>query len=84
MLIASILVTIVVDNILLTNLGFSKTCTLTNGAGWWEVDLGGDYTVQYVRIKNRMDCCSNRLDGVKVLVGGMECGIIEYEEFKFT
>ena len=78
------LVTLVFDNILLTNLRFSKTCTHTNGAGWWEVDLGGVYTVQYVRIKNRVDCCSNRLDGVKVLVDGMECGTIEYEEFKFS
>lgn len=29
-----------------------------------------------VRILNRKDCCGNRLAGVKVSIGGAECGTV--------
>ena len=46
---------------------FSLTCTHTASVGgFWKVDLEEFYNVQYVEIYNREDCCSGRLDGVKV------------------
>ena len=28
---------------------------------WWEVDLGGDFSIDRVKLWNRQDCCSDRL-----------------------
>ena len=33
---------------------------------WWEVDLGGHYPIELVRIFNRTDCCFDRLSDVRV------------------
>ena len=46
---------------------FRGACTHTTGPGWWVVDLEDDYIVNKVWIKNRIDCCSDRIDGVKVI-----------------
>ena len=43
-----------------------KTCSHTSGKGWWKVDLGDNYSVEKIWIRNRIDCCSERLDGVEV------------------
>merc|ERR1719171_1727270 len=54
----------------------SGSCTHTNEekAAWWKVDLGEAYAIDKVEVTNRGDCCENRLDKVKVLVDGKECG----------
>uniref|UniRef100_A0A8D2IWX9 Fucolectin tachylectin-4 pentraxin-1 domain-containing protein n=2 Tax=Varanus komodoensis TaxID=61221 RepID=A0A8D2IWX9_VARKO len=36
---------------------------------WWAVDLGAQYSVSTVVVKNRQDCCSKRLQGAQVYVG---------------
>ncbi|XP_064911339.1 uncharacterized protein LOC135578892 isoform X2 [Columba livia] len=36
---------------------------------WWSVDLGGRHTVAAVLVKNRQDCCWQRLRGAQVHVG---------------
>lgn len=33
---------------------------------WWRVDLGAEYKVSRVRVVNRGDCCSERLEGLEV------------------
>lgn len=33
---------------------------------WWEVDLGGDYSVSSVDVLNRVGCCPERLNGATV------------------
>ena len=52
----------------------SGSCTHTNGAGWWNVDLKDNYVIKSVWIKNRVDCCSNRIEGVQVWI----CNIITH------
>ena len=42
------------------------TCTHTSGPGKWKVELGDNYSVEKVWIRNRIDCCSERLDEVEV------------------
>ncbi|XP_071945661.1 scavenger receptor cysteine-rich domain-containing protein DMBT1-like [Antedon mediterranea] len=51
-----------------------RTCTHTqnDNPSWWRVDLGQSLTVRYVRIRNRADCCSNRLNTAQVRVGDNE------------
>lgn len=41
--------------------------TGANGA-WWEVDLGQSYSISQIKIHNRTDCCSNRLNNFSILV----------------
>lgn len=36
---------------------------------WWRVDLQGIYSLEKIEVFNRTNCCSERLDGAKVLVG---------------
>lgn len=45
-------------------------CTHTQSAKnqWWRVDLGQEYALRNVNIYNRLDCCSDRLDGFEVWV----------------
>ncbi|XP_019622812.1 PREDICTED: fucolectin-like isoform X3 [Branchiostoma belcheri] len=47
------------------------TCTHTKSQTnpWWRVDLGSSQCVDKVGIKNRQDCCWERLQGFKVHVG---------------
>ncbi|XP_067662032.1 fucolectin-like [Haliotis asinina] len=51
---------------------FVDKCTHTNDTGenqpWWEVDLTADYTVESLRITNRVDCCAARLANFNVSV----------------
>jgi hypothetical protein len=35
---------------------------------WWSVDLGEVYEITQIRIWNRTDCCTQRLDNFKILV----------------
>ncbi|KAM6411120.1 uncharacterized protein J5M81_001118 isoform 1-T1 [Pluvialis apricaria] len=43
--------------------------TLTEREPWWSVDLGGRRAVAAVVVKNRQDCCWQRLRGAQVHVG---------------
>jgi hypothetical protein len=56
----------------------SKFTHTTNKKGqWWKASFqGGDQWVWKVRVLNRRDCCGQRLKGVKISVGGTECGTI--------
>jgi len=35
--------------------------------GWWEIDLGAQYTLSQINIYNRTDCCFNRLSNMYVM-----------------
>ena len=63
-----------------------KTCTHSRhnkGAqNWWRVDLGRPHHIGHVRIWNRTDCCSNRINGAKVYAGGRLCGVVRYRKGK--
>merc|ERR1712141_164153 len=49
--------------------GKSVTHTRSHGkAAWWRLDFSKMYYVSVIRIWNRLDCCSNRLNGVTVRV----------------
>ncbi|CAI5778809.1 Hypothetical predicted protein [Podarcis lilfordi] len=50
---------------------FHGSCTHTNSedAPWWYVDLGEQYSISTVVVKNRMDCCGSRLLGAQIRVG---------------
>ena len=43
------------------------TCA-TKDWEWWEVELDKEYSVEYVEIYNRTDCCWKRLDGAVVML----------------
>ncbi|KAL5249183.1 hypothetical protein ACHWQZ_G018138 [Mnemiopsis leidyi] len=62
----------------------SGTCTHTSGPGWWKVDLEANYVVENIWIRNRIDCCSERLNGAMVLVGDVQCGTVEYDPLKYS
>lgn len=36
---------------------------------WWTVDLGSQYSISAVIVKNREDCCGERLRGAQIHVG---------------
>lgn len=47
----------------------SGSTTHTNNGDlnpWWEVDLGGDFSIDRVKLWNRQDCCSYRLSNAIV------------------
>ncbi|TNN25666.1 Fucolectin [Liparis tanakae] len=50
---------------------YSGSCTHTaKGTNpWWRVDLLESYVVTSIVIINRVDCCSDRLDGAEVHIG---------------
>ncbi|XP_078691944.1 uncharacterized protein LOC144922175 [Branchiostoma floridae x Branchiostoma belcheri] len=50
---------------------YGNSCTHTDmdHQPWWRLDLGASKCVDRVVVTNRMDCCSDRLDGFKVYVG---------------
>jgi hypothetical protein len=58
--------------------GGSKTAITKRGVGmWWKAGfVGGDWLIERVRVKNRIDCCGERLTGTKITIGGEECGSI--------
>ncbi|XP_066479181.1 fucolectin-4-like [Tiliqua scincoides] len=47
------------------------SCTHTNldMEPWWYVDLGDQFFISTVVVKNREDCCSERLKGAEIQVG---------------
>jgi len=56
--------------------------THTNGApSWWEVDLMDTYYISYMRIWNRLDCCSERLTNFTITVLDFEREIVWEETF---
>jgi hypothetical protein len=46
------------------------------GEFWKGLFVGGTHTITQVRVKNRGDCCGERLSGVNVLIGSQLCGRI--------
>merc|ERR1719204_219775 len=49
--------------------GKSVTFTRRKGrAAWWRLDFSKTYEVSEIRIWNRNDCCSKRLNGAVVVV----------------
>ncbi len=44
------------------------THTLKEPNPWWEVDLGGVYTISQITYKGRTDCCQNRLANAHILI----------------
>jgi len=56
--------------------------THTNGApSWWEVDLMDTYYIAYMRIWNRLDCCSERLTNFTITVLDFEREVVWEETF---
>jgi len=49
----------------------SVTHTVNKGSSfpWWQVDLGSEYRVTAIQLFNRTDCCSERLNEIRVVVG---------------
>ncbi|CAI5778808.1 Hypothetical predicted protein [Podarcis lilfordi] len=49
----------------------SGSCTHTQKERdpWWYVDLGDEYAISAVVVKNRQDCCGDRLRGAEIRVG---------------
>ncbi|XP_015266960.1 PREDICTED: fucolectin-1-like [Gekko japonicus] len=47
------------------------TCTHTERQYrlWWSVDLGRQYSISVVVVKNRQDCCGERIRGATIRVG---------------
>jgi hypothetical protein len=53
-----------------------RSCTHTyrdRGGSWWEVELANVTTIEAVRVTNRADCCSERLNGFGVKVDEKVC-----------
>jgi hypothetical protein len=45
---------------------------------WWKASfVGGGALIERVRVKNRHDCCGERLAGTRITIGGQECGKIQ-------
>ncbi|XP_048338602.1 fucolectin-like [Sphaerodactylus townsendi] len=49
----------------------AKSITHTNGElnPWWSVDLGREYAISLVVVKNRQDCCGERIQGATIHLG---------------
>ncbi|XP_059827275.1 uncharacterized protein LOC132394945 [Hypanus sabinus] len=47
------------------------SCTQTTPSTdpWWRLDLKQTYAVSMVKIINRLDCCSDRIKGARILIG---------------
>jgi hypothetical protein len=63
------------ENALKNNNSFTHTKN-KKGSYWKASFKGGEKWVWKVRVQNRVDCCGGRLRGVKVMVGGETCGVI--------
>ncbi|MEC8508961.1 MAG: DUF1549 domain-containing protein, partial [Planctomycetota bacterium] len=46
----------------------SCSCTKSERAAWWELDLGAEFPVDSVAVWNRTDCCPERLDKLSIQV----------------
>ncbi|NP_001108054.1 uncharacterized protein LOC793213 precursor [Danio rerio] len=51
--------------------GISPPCTHTivQTLPWWRLDLQKSYSVNRVSITNRLDCCSERINGAEIRIG---------------
>ncbi|XP_056316839.1 uncharacterized protein LOC130231526 [Danio aesculapii] len=51
--------------------GISSSCshTTTQTLPWWRLDLQKSYSVNRVSITNRLDCCSERINGAEIRIG---------------
>ncbi|HMQ50064.1 MAG TPA: discoidin domain-containing protein [Saprospiraceae bacterium] len=58
----------------------SVTHTTQETQPWWEVDLGSAYDLQQIRVWNRTDCCSERLDYVTVCLRDENYNVVKYLE----
>ncbi|XP_025031055.1 uncharacterized protein LOC103053962 [Python bivittatus] len=47
--------------------------TMAEEEPWWSLDLGAPYTIAAVVVKNRQECCSERIKGAQIRVG--DCGV---------
>ncbi|XP_040286880.1 fucolectin-4-like [Bufo bufo] len=47
----------------------SCSCTSQEASPWWRVDLLRPHRISHIIITNRGDCCGERLNGAKILVG---------------
>lgn len=58
--------------------GAGKTAIAARGVGnYWKASFkGGPAMIESVRIRNRHDCCGNRIAGTKVTISGQLCGTI--------
>merc|ERR1712176_999191 len=56
-------------------------CSLSESIDYnmWKVDLIDKYEISRVVIHNRLDCCSDGIDGVQVFVNNKLCGAVEYK-----
>jgi hypothetical protein len=55
--------------------GGKATAITQRGVGmWWKASFGGPTMVQSVRVKNRVDCCGERLTATMITISGKECG----------
>jgi len=60
-----------------TNAFHNKFTHTNKGKGmWWKVKFPVKYNFSKIRIKNRANCCPERLDLTKVYVSGKLCGTI--------
>merc|ERR1711957_300935 len=60
-----------------TNAFHNKFTHTNKGKGmWWKVKFPVKYNFSKIRIKNRANCCPDRLDLTKVYVSGKLCGTI--------
>jgi len=59
----------------------THTDQLDGTASWWEVDLQDTYYISYMRIWNRLDCCSERLTNFTVTVLDFELEVVWEETF---
>jgi hypothetical protein len=72
--------------------GGNKFTHTNRGVGqWWEVKMTQSYWIDRVRIRNRHNCCPERLGGTKVFVDGKEGGQVtgrmsrgQWTEVKFS
>jgi hypothetical protein len=55
--------------------GSGKFTHTNKGVGrWWRGEFGGMYHIAMVKIRNRKDCCGQRLAKTKVFIGTQLCG----------
>ena len=45
---------------------------------YWMVKFGKAYRINLVVIYNRLDCCSERINGATVYAGSTKCGSVRY------
>ncbi|MDE0740754.1 MAG: discoidin domain-containing protein [Planctomycetota bacterium] len=59
----------------------THTDQLDGTPSWWEVDLQDTYYISYMRIWNRLDCCSERLTNFTITVLDFEREVVWEETF---